>query len=235
MNRMNTAIAKTPLIDMRYLLIGLFMLAAAGLAVVMKPTPVPKQAQPDLEVMLPKQFGDWTIDPNIAPVMPTTGVQQQLKETYDQMVNRTYVNSRGERMMISVAYGSQQTQKLKAHRQEVCYASQGFEIRNFHRDQAVVNGAPIGVYRMFAINKQRYEPVTYWFTVGDKVVGSRFDRLLVQIQYAFTGTIPDGVLVRISNISRDEASAYARHIEFINTLFQSMPSESVKKLVGSAG
>lgn len=229
---MNTAIAKTPRIDMRYLLIGLFMLAAAGLAIVMKPTPVPKQAQPDLEVMIPKQFGDWTIDPNIAPVMPTTGVQQQLKETYDQMVNRTYVNSRGERMMISVAYGSQQTQKLKAHRQEVCYASQGFEIRNFHRDQAVVSGVPIGVYRMFAINKHRHEPVTYWFTVGDKVVGSHLERLLAQLQYAFTGSIPDGVLVRVSNISENEQSSYIRHIDFINTLLASMKPQAWQRLVG---
>ena len=222
-------------INLRYLIIGIAMLAAAGLAVAMKPTPIPKQAQPDLETLIPKQFDVWTMDPTVAPVMPTVGVQQQLKETYDQMVNRTYLNNKGERMMISIAYGSQQTQKLKAHRQEVCYASQGFEIQHFKREEATVAGVPITVNRMFAVAKQRYEPVTYWFTVGDKVVGSRLDRLLVQVQYAFTGTIPDGVLVRISNISQDESSSYVKHIEFINTLLKAVSQEGVRTFVGGAG
>ena len=221
--------------NLRYFIIGIAMLAAAGLAIAMKPAPIPKQAQPDLETLIPKQFDGWSIDPTVAPVMPTVGVQQQLKETYDQMVNRTYINTKGDRMMISIAYGSQQTQKLKAHRQEVCYASQGFEIRNFKREEATVAGTPITVNRMFAIGKERYEPVTYWFTVGDKVVGSRLDRMLVQIQYAFSGSIPDGVLVRVSNISRDEQASYQAHIEFINTMLKSISHEGVKKLVGSAG
>jgi EpsI family protein len=216
------------------LLLTALMLASSVFAIVMKPTPIPKQAQPDLELLIPKQFGDWTVDPDIAPIMPDAGVQQQLNETYDQMVNRTYVNNRGEKIMVSVAYGSQQSQKLKAHRQEVCYASQGFEIRDFRREQAVVNGVSIGVYRMFAINKHRFEPVTYWFTVGDKVVGSRLERLLVQLQYAFTGSIPDGVLVRVSNISPNEPASYQAHIEFINTLLRAMPPESVKRFVGRA-
>lgn len=221
--------------NLRYFIIGIAMLAAAGLAIAMKPAPIPKQAQPDLETLIPKQFDGWSIDPTVAPVMPTVGVQQQLKETYDQMVNRTYINTKGDRMMISIAYGSQQTQKLKAHRQEVCYASQGFEIQHFKREGATVAGVPITVNRMFAVAKQRYEPVTYWFTVGDKVVGSRLDRLLVQIQYAFTGSIPDGVLVRVSNISQNEPASYQAHIEFINTMLRSVSPEGVKKLVGSTG
>ena len=213
------------------------MLLAVGLALAITPREKIADHGPkiDLEKMIPKEFGDWKVDESVIPVIPSQEVKKQVEETYDQMVNRTYVNNNGERMMISIAYGSRQNQKLKAHRQEVCYASQGFIIRDFKREEATVAGMPITVNRMFAINNQRFEPVTYWFTVGDKVVGSHLNRLLVQIQYAFTGSIPDGVLVRVSNISPNEPASYRAHIEFINTMLRSVSPEGVKKLVGSTG
>jgi EpsI family protein len=213
-------------------IIGLCMLAAAGLAVAMKPAPVPPQLRPNLEALIPKHFDDWVIDPDVVPVLPSPDQKQMLDETYDQIVNRTYVNSKGERIMISIAYGSQQTQKLKAHRQEVCYASQGYEIRDLVHEKARVAGSDITVTRMYAISKARHEPVTYWFTVGDQVVQSRLDRLLVQLQYAFTGMIPDGVLVRVSNISTEPQQAYQKQLDFINAMLAQMPPESARKFVG---
>ena len=213
-------------------IIGLCMLAAAGLAVAMKPAPVPPHLRPDLETLIPKDFDDWKIDPNVIPVLPSAGQKQMLDETYDQIVSRTYVNSKGDRIMLSIAYGSQQTQKLKAHRQEVCYASQGYEIKDIVHEKARVDGSDITVTRMYAVSKERHEPVTYWFTVGNQVVQSRLERLLVQFQYAFTGMIPDGVLVRISNISTEPQQAYQAHLNFINTMFAHMPPGSVRRFVG---
>jgi EpsI family protein len=219
---------------LRSLVLGLAMILAAILAVVATPKPIAKSEQPNLEALIPKQFGDWSIDPAIIPVLPSPDQQQVLQETYDQMVNRTYVNTKGERVMISIAYGSRQSQKLKAHRQEVCYKSQGFEVRNVVHQTAKVAGADITVTRMFAVSKQRQEPVTYWFTVGGQVVQSHLERLLVQVQYGITGTIPDGVLVRVSNISANEQAAYQQHLVFINTLLETMSPQSRRRFVGNA-
>ncbi len=219
---------------LRPLVLGFAMILAAGMAVVATPKPVAKSEQPNLEALIPKQFAEWSIDPAIIPILPSPDQQQVLQETYDQMVNRTYVNTKGERVMISIAYGSRQNQKLKAHRQEVCYASQGFQVRNVVHQTARVAGADITVTRMFAVSKQRQEPVTYWFTVGGQVVQSHLQRLLVQIQYGITGTIPDGVLVRVSNISSNEQGAYQQHLVFINALLDTMPPQSRSRFVGNA-
>ena len=87
---------------------------------------------------------------------------------------------------------------------------------------------------MFASAKERREPVTYWFTVGNQVVQSHLERLLAEIQYSITGAIPDGVLVRISNLSENEKLAYQQHLEFVNALVDVIPPQSRKRFVGAS-
>ena len=38
---------------------------------------------------------------------------------------------------------------------------------------------------------------------------------LAQLRYTLTGEIPDGILVRVSSIDRDESGAYERQADFI--------------------
>ena len=211
----------------------ILLIASAILGNVLVPKPVPISEQPNLEAMIPRQFGEWSIDPSIVPILPSPDQQQQLSETYDQMVNRTYVDGRGRRVMVSIAYGSRQDQKLKAHRQEVCYSSQGFQIRNIRHKSEKIGGVDIILTQMFAVSGQREEPVTYWFTVGNQVVQSHLQRLIAQLQYGLGGTIPDGVLVRVSTLQPDSEHAYQEHIEFINTLLVNMTPEAQQRLVGS--
>lgn len=213
--------------------LGLAMLAAPAMAFFMAPKPIPKTEQPNLEKLIPREFAGWRIDPSITPVLPSPDQEAKLAETYDQMVNRTYVNSLGIRMMISIAYGSRQDQKLKAHRQEVCYSSQGFQIKTIRHKSEKVAGVDIALTQMFAVSGQREEPVTYWFTVGNQVVQTHLQRLMAQLQYGLAGTIPDGVLVRVSSLQHDYELAYGDHIEFINTLLASMPPEAQQRLVGN--
>lgn len=208
------------------------MVAAAVSAYLLKPEAIPQGQQLVLERLIPKEFDEWIIDSSVVPVLPSPGQQQMLDETYDQMINRTYVDSHDRRIMVSIAYGSRQTQSLKAHRQEVCYASQGFQIHNLRHQQARVAGRDITVTRMLAVARGRQEPVTYWFTVGDRVVQSHLERLLAQIRYGLTGTIPDGVLVRVSSISADEGQANREQIEFLEALLAKVPAELRGRFVG---
>lgn len=223
-------------LNLNHLLVGLFMLAGAGLALALVPDKKMSDVsnRVDLEVVIPKAFDDWTTLPSIAPIEIRTGAKEMLDETYDQIVSRTYVNKKdGSLMMITIAYGSEQTQELKAHRQEVCYASQGFDVSDLHVAREKVAGREISVTRMLAVNKSRSEPVTYWFTVGDSVVQSRLERLLAQMKYAFTGYVPDGLLVRVSNMSTDKGYSYKAHIEFINRLLMEVPKDQLHRFVGA--
>jgi EpsI family protein len=188
---------------------------------------------PVLEALVPAAFGDWSIDPTIAPVAPTADVQAKLDRIYNQTVSRTYVNSAGDHMMLTVAYGGDQSDALKAHRQEVCYTAQGFTIHDLHHDRVALQGTSIPVTRMLAVREERSEPVTYWFTMGDRVVRGRTERLAMQLREGFAGRIPDGMIVRVSSISPDPAAAYAAQEAFVAELLAAMPAADRVRLAGA--
>lgn len=218
----------------RSLLLLVLMIAASVLAIGLSPLPrVPLDGrQLDMEVELPRQFGDWTVvvSPTTALVSPET--LAALETIYTATLSRTYVNRAGEQMMVALAYGAQQTTKLKAHRQEVCYAAQGFQVDSVEPVLLHIEGRPIGATRLVARGLNRIEPVTYWFTMGDRVVTGHVERLWTQLRFALTGEIPDGFLVRVSSMSPDTDSAFDKQHNFLVELLAATPKQFAAKLLG---
>lgn len=215
-------------------LAGLAMLGAALATPLLKPVHAEGTAL-DLERLVPSAFGDWSIDPTVVPIAPTPDVQAKLDRIYSRTLSRAYVNSRGEQMMLTVAYGGDQSDALKAHRQEVCYTAQGFTIHALHAGSLAVAGRDVPVTRMLAVRGERSEPVTYWFTMGDRVVRGRLERLRVQLASGLAGRVPDGMLVRVSNISSDLPSAFEAQQAFIGALVAAMPASEAARFVGATG
>lgn len=215
------------------LVAGLAMALVAALAPAMMPVSAPQPI--DLERVIPERFGDWRVDPEGATAAVAPDVQEKLDRLYGQVVARTYVNSQGERMMLTVAYGGDQSDALKAHRQEVCYRAQGFEVRGVESARVSAAGREIPVTRMFAVRGERAEPVTYWFTMGDRVVRGRLERLRVQVESGLAGRIPDGMLVRVSSLSQDAPRAYAAQDAFVSAVVAAIPATEAARFVGSEG
>lgn len=218
----------------RPLIVLVLMLGAATLSVVAVPTKLLSDTRPgfDLEKAIPKTFGDWTVDPYMVPIPPSPDQESAMRQIYDQILSRTYVNSKGERMMLSITYGSRQNQQMRAHRQEVCYSAQGFKISRLQRLPMDVAGSMVPSARMVATQGQRVEPVTYWFTMGDSAVMSYLDREVTQLRYALRGMIPDGYLIRISSLSANADRAFEEQSDFANALMSSLNSELRKRLTG---
>jgi len=211
-----------------------FMMIGTAIAVpLLKPRPS-AVAAPDFDALIPQHFGAWRIDPHLRQIPPTADVQASLDRVYDQVVARTYVNRAGEHIMLLVAYGGEQNDALKAHRQEGCYASQGFEIHKLHADRLSLAGREVPVTRMHAVRGERSEPVTYWFTMGDRVVMSRLERLGVQLSEGRAGRIPDGLLVRVSSLSNDPAAAYRAQEAFLGAMVEALPAGERWRFVGRA-
>lgn len=207
---------------------ALAMAGAAVAAPLLKPRPDGAPA-PDLEKAIPAAFAGWRIDPDVVQVAPAPDVQANLDRLYRQIVTRTYVNDAGEQMMLTVAHGGDQSDALKAHRQEACYAAQGFDIRSLAHGRLAVAGRDIPVTRMLAVRADRAEPVTYWFTMGDRVVLGRAERLRVQLEHGFAGRIPDGMLVRVSSLSADAPRAFAAQQAFMAALIGALaPADAVR-------
>ncbi|HLX23334.1 MAG TPA: exosortase B [Usitatibacter sp.] len=208
------------------------MVGAAFAAPQMKPVPA-ESAAPDLERLVPSAFGDWSIDPSVEPIAPAPDVQAKLDRIYGSTLSRTYVNSSGEQMMLTLAYGGDQSDALKAHRQEVCYAAQGFTIHGLREAELATPGREIPVTRMLAVRGERSEPVTYWFTMGDRVVQGRAERLGLQLAWGLRGRIPDGMLVRVSSLSADPDSAFAAQRSFIASLLAAVAPADATRIAGA--
>jgi EpsI family protein len=220
----------------RALFAALLLAAAAGLAQVLRPTIhlADQHEKVDLEALFPQSFGSWRLDPHLPVAIVSPDVEALLKSLYSQTLSRTYVGPQGERIMLSVAYGGDQSDATRAHRPDVCYPAQGFDIVS-SRDATLSLGAgQLPVRNMLAKLGSRSEPVTFWFVVGEYVAVSGQQQKLIQLRYSLRGTIPDGMLVRVSSIDSNAAAGYMAQSRFIADLRLAMPANARLRVFGTA-
>jgi EpsI family protein len=210
------------------------MVAAALLAIVLTPTRLTAATAPkiDLETMIPKQFGDWHQLEELDVIAVNPEVQANLDKVYQQTLSRTFINSKGEQIMLSLAYGGDQSASLHVHRPDICYSAQGFQVTHLTNDVIQTYAGKIPVIHMLATQNSRIEPITYWITVGDTVVRGGWEQRLAEIKYGLTGKVPDGILVRVSNISTDAPRSYKLHSNFINYMLDAMRKSDRLRLIG---
>ncbi|WOB07304.1 exosortase-associated protein EpsI, B-type [Piscinibacter gummiphilus] len=188
-----------------------------------------------LEQAIPQQFGNWRLDPAQSVLVVNPQTQQLLDKLYGQVLTRTYVSPSGYRIMLSVAYGNHQRGAMQAHKPEVCYPAQGFNL--LHSESAEI-GTPYGAIpgrRMSTHKGSHFEPVTYWFTLGEQAVRSRFEQRVAEIRSTLTGQIPDGLLFRVSSIDTDTKRAYAEHDRFVADLLGATATADRVRLSGLSG
>lgn len=185
-----------------------------------------------LESMVPKRFGEWQEDTSIVPLQVDAATQAKLDRIYNQTLTRTYINRDGERIMLSIAYGGDQGDNMGVHKPEVCYGAQGFEIQRATGDSLRTDNGVLPIKRLMAVSGARYEPITYWITIGNKAVMPGMDQRLLELKYGLTGTVPDGMLVRISNIDRKPERGYVLHDRFVNDMLRAMDPKSRARLAG---
>jgi EpsI family protein len=213
--------------------IGLCMLLAAGLAFALTPTVklADSAARAKLEELIPREFAGWRIDPTIIP-LSSPEVEARLKHLYTETLSRTYINAKGERMMLSIAYGADQRDGLQVHKPESCYPAQGFKLLGINPGVIDTRFGAIPVYRLETAKGPRWEPVTYWTTVGDKVVAGSMQRKRAEMAYAVDGKIADGLLFRVSSIDRNSENAFEEQEKFVAQLLESVDSSGRKRLAG---
>lgn len=211
------------------------MSASAFAAHRMRPTVHMSDLLPkmDLEQQFPKSFGAWRLDTSIPIILPSPDVQAALNVIYNQVLSRSYISDRGERIMLSVAYGGDQSDGTKIHRPENCYPGQGFVIEANKVSTVALSARQLPVRRLVARLNSRVEPITYWMIVGDKVALSSTENKLAQLQHGLHGTIADGMLIRVSSISAEIDREYRSHDRYINALFDAMQLPSRTRIFGA--
>lgn len=171
-----------------------------------------------LETLFPASFNGWAMDRSGPVQLVSPSTEALLNQLYDQTLSRVYVGRAGERIMLSVAYGGDQSDATRAHRPDVCYPAQGFEIRSDRKVNLEIDDRLVSARVLDTKRGPRREPVTYWVAIADRTMTTGTEQKLAQLRFGLRGIIPDGMLVRVSNISNEPQQAYGVHLRFLRDL-----------------
>ena len=211
------------------------MVIAATLGSVLRPRISMADERPpiDLAAMVPTHFGEWQEETQQSGYIINPQQKSMLEKIYSQTLSRTYVNPHGYRIMLSIAYGKNQSDALSLHKPEVCYPAQGFKL--LAKKDAIIElpGNSVQATRIETSLGARYEPVTYWTVVGDYVVTSNISKKLVEISYSMQDRVPDGMLFRISSIDKDTKVAYAIQEQFAKDIANVIDTNNRNRFIGS--
>lgn len=218
----------------KFILLFVLMAATSGMALALRPTHrIADDAAPiNLEAMIPNALGEWREVPQNTIQIVDAQQKEVIDKIYAQTLSRIYSNAQGYRMMLTIAYGKDQDDSHQVHKPEICYPAQGFVLTGKRYDRLTVGSDSIPVTRIETSLGTREEPVTYWITVGDRVVGPGLDKKLVEMSYGLRGQIPDGMLIRISSIDAESPHAYLMQDRFISEMLSSLDPQSRQKVIG---
>ncbi len=217
------------------LLAALLMLLCALLAWSLTPRRklVDVQGRLHLEQMMPKTFGDWTEVVAHQTTVINPQQAEQLSRIYSQTLSRVYVNSQGQRVMLSLAYGEDQRDGMQLHYPEVCYPAQGFRLLAQEKGMLQLRGVNLPIKRLSTqLGTSRRESVTYWTLVGDQPFSGGIAKKLTEMRYGLRGLVPDGLLFRVSSIELNPTEGYAVHQRFAESLFAALPANDRARLMG---
>lgn len=211
------------------------MLCAAMAAQLLKPTQkiADQSAAVNLQAIIPSQFAGWVQEDTENLILADPRQLSLLNKIYSQTLSRTYKNASGYKIMLSMAYGGDQTDSTELHKPEICYPAQGFTLHNKTSVVLTLMDRAIPATRIHTSMGARVEPVTYWTTVGNQVVDGNIGKKIVEMQYGLVGKIPDGILVRLSSIDGDLSRAYQQQTIFARDMLEALTPDTRTRLIGA--
>lgn len=216
------------------LYLSLIMVAISITAFSLRPTAKmsEQRQQINLETMVPLQFGEWREDKASTALLVDPTVTESVNKVYLQSLSRSYINSKGQRIMLAIAYGGDQNDMMQVHKPEICYSAQGFNIEKSQDSQLHTEYGQFTVRKMIAEKGTRLEPVIYWVTIGNKVAVNPLQWRLERIKYGLTGVVPDGLLFRVSTIGDQIDEEYKVQQQFVTDLMHAITPEARNRFLG---
>lgn len=207
----------------------IFLTIAVGtglMSTILRPAPVTTNISSaiDLDAMVPVAFGGWSLVQTPVRAVIDPAARQNADRVYSQVLNRTYRNTQtGSVIMLSIAINRAQTKQEQAHRPEICYPAQGFEIGRIEQKHLSISDGHIPTSRLVAQQNTRVEPVTYWIRIGDRLASGWLGQKTAGVLHRMSGAQSGGLLFRVSSIGEDIDAEFVAQEEFIIDLLRAVP------------
>lgn len=215
----------------RKVLIGGLLFVGAGGTALLKPRAATLASPPGtLDRLLPHAFAVYqTTGVNSLILPPTSSLRE---ETYNDVLSRGY-NSPSGRIYLMAASGAANEAGLTIHRAEDCYSAFGFSVSPSRR---VGLGAamPAGAEGCFftARRGDRVEHVLYWVRIGNTFPTSPWAQRIALAKANLEGSLPSGVLFRLSIFGSNASSALMIMKDFNARLFAAVSATAREALLG---
>jgi len=210
------------------------VVVALAMALVFRVAPTAAPVDVSFATLIPERFGAWTLVPDAGSTIVNPQQAATLQEIYDETLSRVYRRAdTGEVVMLSIAYGRDQSHRNQVHKPEVCYPAQGFTLSNITPVTLEVAGRSLPSTRVEARLGSRDEFIQYWMLQGDSVIRGALQQNFYRAARALKGERTDGLLFRTSIIGGDPAAAYRAQTDFAQQLAAALPADRLRRLVGT--
>lgn len=217
------------------LLLGILMIGTSFISNISKPSRLMSEIDPRVSLLdeLPQHFTRWTkLQNNVAEIVDPSR-QAVLKYLYTETLSASYRNANDVLVMLSIAYGKDQSDGHDVHKPDLCYPAQGFAIIE-QNDMvlALDTHRSITVKYMKTQNRSRIEPLIYWTTSGNYLYSNKLQKKLIDINYTKKRLIPDGMVLRVSTIEADSQLAIESITDFVKDWYAAMPEQQRDRYFG---
>ncbi|MEK7264976.1 MAG: exosortase C-terminal domain/associated protein EpsI [Pseudomonadota bacterium] len=203
---------------------GLMVLTGLSTASVKPASPV-TAAAPDLETLLPDDFGPWRRAEISQAVLPA---ESELGPG-EAVAYRAYRDDLGRIITLVAAYGPPLGDSVRLHRPEKCYVAQGFEILSRSESRIGARGRSVPIVNLDTQSPSRREAVSYWLRDGDAFTTQSSDNGWRRLK---VGSAPlDGALIRVSSASGD-APQFELQEKFLTDFSAALSPDAAAILLG---
>lgn len=211
------------------------MLGSVALAETLKPHKYWADVigEPHYEKLVPTAFGDW-VAMKYRPAVVVNPVQEEnLLRLYTETYAQGFIHvPTGRVILLSIAYGRDQTNDAQVHVPEACYPAQGFRLEHEEQHDIPTSFGSVAGARMIAtLGRERTEPLTYFIRVGDAVARGSKERNLRRLAMSIRGYRIDGMLFRVSEITKRD-DPFPLQDQFIADLLKALTPEARERFIG---
>lgn len=187
----------------------------------------------DVNDIVPENLGPWQSVKDASLVQPVRE-GSLVDELYDGLLTRRYVNqTNGAQIMLLIAHGRSQTDALQLHRPEACYPAVGIPIASKQDTVLPLAQKQIPAVALTAQSPSRTEDIIYWTRMGEQFPQSASIQRSEKLKLALRGLIPDGMLVRISQIRVGEEADFDTLRDFAAIMVNTIKPEQRAALIGT--
>lgn len=218
-----------PVLDRRSMIIGAGLGLAGAISVFRTPQPVQSPIPSNIfRDGIPSRIAGWTSRRSTELVLPTLDDGAKI---YENVETRIYEGPNIPSIMFLIAFSSIQHNNIQVHRPEVCYSVSGYPITWTKTTRIEILNKQYDGRELVADRGGFNERIIYFVRVADQFATDWSQQRFAMARSYLSGTIPDGVLFRVSMIEEPDQDPSPILRDFIDKFTKAVDHRFLEQVI----